>query len=307
MLTSFFGKSTPLNFLALSIYIFAMGFVHFFFDPITVFDLKSIGLFLGVVAMLIFSVLLLDFTIRKNGLTQLNTYAVLIFSCSVAMLPGLAKEPLMVISSVCLLLALRRMFSLQSPKKSERKILDASLWIAMASVFYFWSFLLLLALYVCITIKPKTRVRDYLIPVVGVVAVFLIATAYHFVMDDSFGWFIGWLGDVSLDFSSYAQARMLVFITFMAAMLVWTIISKMVSITSGARKERPNHILQLYVLGCCLFLVLISSEKTGTEFLFLLPVAAMIISGYIEKKREIWFKEILLWIFVLLPVLFIFL
>ncbi len=307
MLTSFFGKSTPLNFLVVSIYIFAMGLLGYFLDPEAVFDLQHSAVFLGVTGLLIFSVLLLDFTIRKNALTLLNTHAVLIFSCSVAMLPGLRKEPFLVISTVFLLLALRRMFSLQSPKNSERKILDASLWIAMASVFYFWSFLLFIALYLCITLKPNKKVREYLIPVVGVTAIFLIASAYHFIKDDSFGWFVRWLGDVSFDFSGYAQTRMLVFITFMAAMLVWTVISKLAAISSGSRKERPNQLLELYVLGSCLFLVLISSEKTGAEFLFLLPAAAIIISGYIEKKNEIWFKEILLWIFVLLPLLFAFL
>jgi hypothetical protein len=284
-----------------------MALLDYFLDPKAVFDLQNIGTFLGVIGLLIFSVLLLDFTIRKNALTLLNTYAVFVFSCSIAMLPGLRKEPFLVISTVFLLLASRRMFSLQSPKNSERKILDASLWIALASVFYFWSFLLFVALFLCITLKPNKKLREYLIPVVGVTAVFLIATAYHFIKDDSFGWFVSWLGDVSFDFSAYAQTRMLLLITFMAAMLVWTVISKMTAITSGSRKERPNQLLELYILGSCLFLVLISSEKTGAEFLFLLPAAAIIISGYIEKKNEKWFKEILLWIFVLLPLLFVFL
>ena len=306
MLTSFFGKSTPLNFVLLGSYIFAICLLHFVLDAEAVFSLVAVGKIAAVVALLIFSVLLLDFTIRKNGLTLLNTYAIFIFSCAVGMLCGFIKEPNLVIANVFLLLALRRMFSLQAPKNSERKILDASIWILLASAFYFWSILLFVGLYVAITLKPQKTIRYYLVPFVAIIGVFLIATAYHFLIEQSFGWFVNWLGDTSFDFTNYAQTKMLVFISFMATLLVWTLITKIKAITSGAKKSRPNNILEIYVLVALLSVVLFSSEKTGEEFLFFLAPSAIIISGYIEKKFEVWFKEILLWVFILLPILFIF-
>lgn len=306
MLTSFFGKSTPLNFVLLGSYIFVICLLHFVLDAEVVFSLVSVGKLSAVVALLVFSILLLDFTIRKNGLTLLNTYATFIFSCAVGMLCGFIKEPNLVIANVFLLLALRRMFSLQAPKNSERKILDASIWILLASAFYFWSILLFIGLYVAITLKPQKTIRYYLVPFVAIIGVFLIATAYHFLIDQSFGWFVNWLGDTSFDFTNYAQIKILVFISFMATLLVWTLITKIKAITSGAKKSRPNNILEIYVLVALLFVVLFSSEKTGEEFLFFLAPSAIIISGYIEKKSEVWFKEILLWVFVLLPILFVF-
>jgi len=306
MLTSFFGKSTPLNFVLLGSYIFVICLLHFVLDAEVVFSLVNLGKFAALVALLIFSVLLLDFTIRKNGLTLLNTYAIFIFSCAVGILCGFIKEPNLVIANVFLLLALRRMFSLQAPKNSERKILDASIWILLASAFYFWSILLFLGLYVAITLKPQKTIRYYLVPFVAIIGVFLIATAYHFLIEQSFGWFVNWLGDTSFDFTNYAQTKMLVFISFVATLLVWTLITKIKAITSGAKKSRPNNILEIYVLVALLSVVLFSAEKTGEEFLLFLAPSAIIISGYIEKKSEVWFKEILLWVFVLLPILFIF-
>ena len=306
MLTSFFGKSAPLNFVLLSSYIFVICLLHFVLEANAVHSLESVGVFAAAVALLVFSILLLDFTIRKNGLTLLNTYAIFIFSCAVAMLCGFIEGPKIVIANVFLLLALRRMFSLQASKNSERKILDASIWIILASAFHFWSLLLFVGLYVAILLKPQKLFRYYLVPLVAIIGVFLIATAYHFLIEQSFGWFVNWLGDTSFDFTNYAQTEMLIFISFMAALLIWTLITKIKDISSGAKKKRPNNILEIYVLVALLFVVLFSSEKTGGEFLFIVAPAAIIISGYVEKKSEVWFKEILLWAFVLLPILFIF-
>lgn len=307
MLTSFFGKSAPLNFVLLSSYIFVICLLHFVLDADAVFNLVNIGKFAAIAALFVFSILLLDFTIRKNGLTLLNTYAIFIFSCAVAILCGFIEEPKMVVANVFLLLALRRMFSLQASKNSERKILDASIWIILASVFYFWSLLLFVGLYVAILLKPQKVFRYYLVPLVAIIGIFLIATAYHFIMEQSFGWFVNWLGDTSFDFTNYAQMKLLVFISFMAALLIWTLITKIKDISSGAKKSRPNNILEIYVLAALLLVVLFSSEKTGGEFLFMLAPAAIIIAGYLEKKSDIWFKEVLLWVFVLLPILFVFL
>ncbi len=91
MLTSFFGKSRPLNFLLLICYILVISGLHYFSNPDSGVSSKEILMALGVVGLLIFSMLLLDFIIRKNGLTRLNTYAILIFSCSIMMLSDLSN------------------------------------------------------------------------------------------------------------------------------------------------------------------------------------------------------------------------
>lgn len=306
MLTSFFGKSKPLNFLGLGIYIFLILGASLLLDSETTFTLSQSAIYLGVLLLLVFSLLLLNFIIRKNALTLLNSLAIMVFACMAVMLHNLVNTPTIVLANVFLLFAYRRMYSLQTTRNIEIKILDASLWIALAASFYFWSGLLFIPLYASITLLPFRKMRYYLIPIVGIGIVFLIATAFHFVMDGSFDWFANWWEGFSFDYSHYANPTFLVFITFVAAMLVWTIISKFSSLASGPKKQRPHHILGLHLLAVSLIVVLVAPVKTGSEFLFLLPSAAIIIAGYMEKKGEFWFKEILLWVFVLLPVLFLF-
>lgn len=77
MLTSFFGKSIPLNYLILGVFIV----VGYLLGAISVYNIvDSPYLLLNNAAFILISVLimlLLDFIIRKNHLTKTNTYAIL--------------------------------------------------------------------------------------------------------------------------------------------------------------------------------------------------------------------------------------
>lgn len=306
MLTSFFSKSAPLNFVLLSGYILVISLLHFVFNQKAVYDTSSIIDFVGAILILIFSILLLDFIIRKNGLTKLNTYAIFIFACAVGLLSGFLFAPKIILVNVFILLALRRMFSLQNPKNNERKILDASIWILCASAFYFWNILLLAPLFLAISLKSVRSIRYYLIPIVGAVGVFLVATAYHFLMGNSFSWFATWITPISFDFLVYSDVQLMIFISLISVMIVWTLVPKIKMISKGAKKERPNYILEIAVLATMFIVIVISSEKSGAELLLIIAPVAIIIAGYLERASEIWFKEILLWVFVLTPIITVF-
>lgn len=306
MLTSFFGKSRPLNFLLVGAFIFIVGGLHYFLDEKSSFALNEIPGVSGVLAALIFSMLVLDFTIRKNALTLLNTFGIFLFSCAVAMLPVLFFKLNIVLANLFLLLAYRRMFSLQATTKTEVKILDASIWIGVASIFYFWSILMIMALYGAIFLMPKRSLRYYLIPIVTAIGLLLIATSYQFITTDSLEWIANWVGNISFDFSSYASWELLAALTFFLALLVWTLFSQMVDITKGPRKERPNKVLQLYLVGSAMLVITVANGKTGAELLVLIPPVVIIVAAFIQKKSDVWFKEILLWCFLLLPVVFLF-
>lgn len=307
MLTSFFGKSRPLNFLLLICYILVISGLSYLSNPDLTVSSKEIFMVSGAVGLLIFSMLFLDFIIRKNRLTRLNTYAILIFSCSAMMLSDWSNELDVVMANVFLLLSLRRIFSLRSFKNVERKILDATIWIVIASAFYFWCLLLFIPLYVGIMGIPHKSIRYYLIPLVGWAGLLLMYMTYHLLRDDPFIWFQQWLEEGSFDYSSYASKKILIFITFISATLIWTTISYLATLSSVMKKDRTNRRLVLYVLGVSIFMAIISSEKTGGELIFILTPTAIVISVYFEKRSEIWFREILLWIFVLLPIVLVFL
>jgi putative effector of murein hydrolase LrgA (UPF0299 family) len=49
-------------------------------------------------------------------------------------------------------------------------------------------------------------------------------------------------------------------------------------------------------------IIIISPQKTGAEFIFLFAPLSVIIANYMEIIPEKWFKEILIWILILVPV-----
>ncbi len=316
MLTSFFGKSNPVNYLILGAFIivgYLLGAISWSSIVLTPILLLKHGFYI-VLSVLI--MLLLDFIIRKNHLTKNNTFAILLFTCFLVMLPVIFLQHTILLSNAFLLLALRRIMSLRNDKNSSKKILDSSIWITVASLFYFGSLLFFIPLFIAIIQKPNTNYKQILIPFTGFLTVFIINTAYQLLVNDSLFWITNWQETVSFDFSEYHSASILVPITVILAFYVWAGVYRLLKISVIPLKERPNYLLLLYLSITALFVALAAPEKTGAEIFFIIAPVAIIVTNYIEKFEtertfekdvaEFWFKEIMLWLVVVLPFIFLF-
>ena len=317
MLTSFFGKSNPINFLILAVFIvigYLLGTISGFSD------FSSISYLLNHIFYIIISVFLLvvfNFIIRKNHLTKNNTYALLFFACFMVMLPVIFLQHNILLGNFFLILALRRILTLRSDKNSERKILDASFWITIASLFYFWSLLFFVPLYIAIVQKPNSNYKQMLIPITGFLSVLTLNATIQLLLTDSFSWFSKWRDAISLDFSHYNTASVLWPVTIILAFSIWTGMYRVSTLSTVSLKEKSNYVLLLYVSITCFFIALAGPEKTGAEVLFILAPVSIMIANYIENfetKRygerdalEFWFKESMLWLVVILPFVFLFL
>jgi len=303
MLTSFFGKSNPINFIIAGVYI-CIGYVFAISsDILELLALPIIAQHFFFLVISFFSMLLLDFIIKKNKLTKGNTFGILFFTCFMVMLPAVFLNHSFLISNILILLALRRILSLDSEKNSEKKILDATIWITLASFFYFYSLLLFAVLFIAILKKPYTHYKLVLIPVVGFMGVFLLAIAVHFLIDDSFQWFFEWKTPISFDFSAYNKKSIVIPVAVIITLLIWTGTTRLLSITKLSKKERPRFLMQLFILGITICMILASSIKTGAELIFMFAPTAIIVSNYIEILKEFWFREFILWLVVLVPIL----
>lgn len=315
MLTSFFGKSIPLNYLILSVFI-AAGYIFetFFTAPI---DLTANSLLghLAYVLLSILGMLLLDFIIRKNHLTRTNTYAILFFTCFLVMLPVIFLHHQILLANTFLILALRRIMSLRNDTNAAKKIFDAGFWIGLASLFYFWSLLFFLPLWIAIIQKPNATYKQMLMPVVGFASVISINIAFQLVLNNSYDWIFHWKMPINLNFSAYNKPSILVPATVILAFYIWTGMLRILRLAAVSLKEKWNYILMLYVSITCFFVALLGPEKSGAEMVFIFAPTAIIAANYMEgleadrlKEKdpfERWFKEIMLWAVVLLPFLFV--
>jgi hypothetical protein len=315
MLTSFFGKSIPLNYLILSVFIVAGYVFETIFNVSERESAVSLLVHFSFILLSVLAMLLLDFIIRKNHLTRTNTYAILFFTCFMVMLPVVFLHHKLLLANTFLILALRRIMSLRSDTNSAKKILDAGFWIGLASLFYFWSLLFFLPLWIAIIQKPNATYKQMMMPVVGLAAIFIINTAFHLLWFNSFNWFFQWKKPIGLDFSAYNKPAILVPATVIFAFYIWTGFLRILRLASVSLKEKSNYLLMLYVSIVSLCIALLGPEKTGAEILFIFAPTAIIAANYMEgfeadrfvekDPYERWFKELMLWAVVLLPFLFV--
>jgi hypothetical protein len=247
--------------------------------------------------------LLLDFIIRKNKLTKNNTFGILLFSCFLLAIPTIFLSKHFLAATLFLSLALRRILSFRSEKDIEKKTLDASIWITFGSFFYFWSLLFFLILYFALLLRRDINYKQLLIPIVGFAVMFILAICYYLLVLDSFTWLLEWRLTTSFDFSAYNQISVLLPITVIVALLVWSGIARLGNVASLQKKDRPNAIVILVSAVVSLIIALVSPEKTGAEAIFIFVPLVIIVTNYIEIKNEFWFKEVLLWLVVLLPII----
>jgi len=307
MLTSFFGKSKPFNFIVVSVYLISGYFFYLLFKgniEISIPFLLQIPLSL---LTYLFFVFLLNFINKKNKLTKNNTYSILFFSTFFIMFPSVFKESNLVLSNVFLLLALRRIISLPSEINTEKKILDASLWISIAALFNFWSILFFAVLFLTIFERASKNYKYILIPFVGIFTVFTLTTVYYLLVNDSFLWFLELKTYIGFDFSEYKSPQLIVPILFVTTIFLASIIQKILYKKKIPLKEKLKNRILFYTLLIGIILILISPIKNGSEFIFLFVPLSIFATSYIETTKKLWISETVLWTTVLLPFLIYFL
>lgn len=298
MLTSFFGKSKPINYILLSIAII----IGYFFGLLTTQDLSlspgslsSHGL---VIFLMVFAVLLLDFIIRKNNVTKNNTFAILLFVLFILLVPQIYNAPKLILANIFVLLATRRILSLTTEKNTVKKIFDATMYITLASFFYGWAILFFVVLYPAIINKTKFNVTYLFIPIIGFLGITSIAVAYQFLVTDSYSWLYHWIPVRDFDISIYGDRGLFVSTPFLLSLLVWMGGARLTKLASLSKKERPSAITMLLITIISVGIILVKTQKNGSELFFLFAPLAAIVSNYIESgtsKTRRMFNEVFLW------------
>lgn len=303
MISSFFSQSKPINFVVVSVVLF----IVFVFAKYSTLDTelnvllvaKQIFLFL----VCLFSVFVFDFLVNKNNLTKQNSYKILLFVLFIAVLPETLLNAKTLFANLFLLFALRRIISLRSKRELKKKLFDASFWITIASLFYFWSVLFFILIIAALVVYVITDVKNWVIPILGVLTVAVIGTSYMILMNINIHNFFNGLIDVSFDFSSLNSKRIIIGSTILLSFGIWSLFYYIKNLKSKTKSSRPSFSLIVIAAIIAIVVVVLSPLKNGSEFIFLFAPLAIIMTNYLEVISEKWFKETLLWILVLTPMI----
>lgn len=303
MLTSFFSKSKPVNFLAviivMALFYIVANYEVFFLN----FNMALIAKKIGILVCFILGVWVLDFIARKNELTQRSAFKIVLFAVFSISFLQILRDNQVIVANLCVLMALRRIISLKSHKGVQKKIFDATFWVCIASLFYFWSILFLVVVYSGIVVYTANYFKNWLIPPVAVFGVSLLVTAFHVIFHDQFYSFQAWFQESSFNFQPYNDPALLIPLSIILALSLWTLFYYFGLFKKASISSRPTYTLVLITFLVSVAIAVFSPVKNGSEFIFFFIPLSIIASNYFESKQEKIFKEILLIGLILMPFL----
>ncbi len=300
MLTSIFSKSKPVNFVIIAVLVVITFVTHTYSKGVLV-DFSILKLIIPPFIVL-FYVFLTDFIISKNDLTKKHSYGILILGLSIIIFPEIFNNLDKLIANLLALFALRRLFSLHTKRSLSKKFFDAVFWISLASLFYSWVILYLIIVVVALVNYWQSEIKYVVVSIFGALTVFVLLLVFNIVYNDSYILKTNFNFDFSFDISNYNNAWDILRLTILSSVFLWSTVYYLKTISSKNRKQKPIYVLVLVAAIISMGIGIIAPEKNGSEFIFFIVPFSVIVANYLEMIKEKWFKEVFLFLLLLIPV-----
>lgn len=298
MITSLFRKSTPLNYSLIVILILVFFFLYQIQEPSWVSSsflaFQKISLLCFVFALFF----LINFIVKKNGLSKDNGYSIFFYLLFILFFPTIFNKPNVIYANFFILLALRRLISLQSLKASKEKIFDASFWILIASLFQFWCILFLILVFISIIFHVSRDYRNWVLPFIALMAVavifLLISLIFHI---DAISFFEKRaVVDFSIDYfkNNYENGALSIYV----AIVLFFVFSMLTTLSN-----RPQIVHSSYkkIIACffiAVFVYLISPNKSNDLLLFSIAPLTIMAASHVEYTQKRLNNDIVFYIVI---------
>lgn len=301
MITRLFSKSKPINFIVvffITLFAFALSYLKIQPELITFTTaLQLITLF--IVSYL--SLLILNFISVKNKFVKRSNYDIILYAVFLLSIPLLLSNASIIFANCFVLLGLRRLISLHTPRDPEKKLFDAAFWFSIASMFYFWSILFFILIIILLIMYTSNVVKYWLIPLIGVITVFVLAVTFSVIYYGTFFSVFKSLPYVNFDYSIHNKPHTIVALTMLFSFGAWATIFYLNSVKAKKKSIRPVFKIIPIAAFIGFIIAVLAPQKNGSEFLFILGPLAIVISNYIENMEANWFKDVFLGLLVFVP------
>lgn len=305
MISNFFSQSKPIHFVVMSTFllmVFVASKIYVIHEPIS---FKMIGTQAFYFLIVLSSLFILDFFSSRNSLTKKNSYKLLLFGLFMAMLPETLLNSRTLLANFFILLALRRIISLRTHKDIKKKLFDAAFWISVSSLLYFWAALFFILIFAAMVLYSIVNIKNWLVPLTGVMAVGVIWVCFMLLTNNDFSEFFDQLLLYSLDYTGLDSTRIMISATILISYGTWGSFYFIKHLKDKSKSLRPSFTLVIISSIISLLIILISPYKDGSEFIFLFAPLSIIMANYLEVTKEKWFREVLIWVLVLIPAVFL--
>ena len=263
-------------------------------------SLLEVGKKVGLLLIILGSFFLSNFIVKKNGLTKDSGYTTLFYLILMLIFPSIWNNYNLILSNFFILLALRRLVSLQNLNAPKEKIFDASLWIFAASLFQFWAILFFFIVYFSIIFHVSRDYRNWLLPFIAFFTSVIIFLFYALLIDKSL--LSNYLEKRTIyleldyfqnDFQNIALSVFAVFVAFFISTAIFSLTNKPLNLQSTYKK-----ILFSFFIGIIIFII--SPNKSNDMLIFTFFPLSVMATNYIEYNKYKIQKEIVLSVSIIL-------
>lgn len=306
MLNKFFSTTRPAGYVLIALVLLITYSLKLFSDiswlsnPVDI--IEKTGLFICIVL----SVLLVQFISVKNNLNSNSLYSLYFYSCFLILFSSYMDNAQLILSNLCILLGLRRIFSLHSLLVPKQKIFDASIWFLIAMLLNSWSVLFLLMIYFAIIWYASNDYRNWLIPIIAISIVAILFYSYCLFYNIDFIDFWSQKFHYSLNFyyfdNDYQRVALSLFVAF--CFLFITTQAKLINRVALNQQAIYKNVLGCFAIGAVIYLIGFPKSNSLLVYTFFpLSIAA---GNFVLNIDQKWIKESIL-IGILIVSMFIFL
>jgi hypothetical protein len=299
MIASVFKKSTPLNYALIVFLVLFFFFIYQIQDTSWmssgVLLLKKGLAFLVVLA----SIFLTSFIGKRNGLTKDSGYTAIIFLLLLLFFPTILNNLNILLANFFILLALRRLISLQSMKASKEKIFDASLWIILASLFHFWCILFLILVFISIIFHVSRDYTNWVLPFIALLAVGILFAFFTSIFDINPLQYLEKASQTNFAIDYFTNTSENIAFSIYVSVALFFVFSMFISLSHRPSMTQTSHkkVVTSFFIGAFIFAV--SADKSSDLLVFTIAPLAILASAHLEYsqtrfKQEIAFGLVLL-------------
>lgn len=291
MITTIFSKSRPFNYILVTGLLIIFFFLYQLQEDKWLSSLVMIAEKAGLLALLIASLFISNFVTKRNSLSKDNTYPFLFFFAFLILFPGTLGSANLIISNFFILLALRRLISLQSLLTPKEKIFDASLWIFIAAIFHFWSILYIILVFTSIILHVSRDYRNWVLPYIALftaVSIFLLAS---FIFDKALINYVLEGAKLNFGFDYFTNKFQNIALSIYAAIAVLFLFSQIISLPNKPLNLQASYkkIIISFFIGFIIFII--SPFKNNSMLIYTFMPLAVMATGFFEGIEVKWMKE----------------
>lgn len=256
-----------------------------------------------VMALLLFSVFAVDFIIKRNKMTEPNSFAILFYAILIIAFPETLLDNDAVLCSMFLLFASRRLISIRSLKDIKLKVFDATIWVVVSSFFYDWAILYLILVFSAIYIYEPKNARNWMVPFASIFTVFMIGYCALVLSDNTNFIFEHYQFNFNFDTSYYLNiansSKLALYILLVLALSIYAFLKLG---KAGLGKIVTLRLIALsFIIGLVVKMLTTSSDDFPIMITFF--PAVVFIANYVESIKKPKIKELVLVVSIAAPIL----